>query len=137
MPRPVPAWLRRSTGNIGLARDPGPKGWAISYRARLMAMRPTTKLSSRRFSRGSCRSNSFRSPTTEHPHVAQAICRTGNLRAVQILLGHTKIESAVRYLGIEVDHIVDGCALLPSAATAMKVAAISSLPALQTNLVIT
>ena len=29
--------------------------------------------------------------------------RTGNLRAVQLLLGHTKIESTVRYLGIEVD----------------------------------
>jgi integrase len=29
--------------------------------------------------------------------------RTGNLCAVQLLLGHTKIESAVRYLGIEVD----------------------------------
>ncbi len=28
---------------------------------------------------------------------------TGNLRAVQLLLGHTKIESTVRYLGIEVD----------------------------------
>lgn len=29
--------------------------------------------------------------------------RTGNLRAVQLLLGHTKIESTVRYLGIAVD----------------------------------
>src|SRR3979490_258784 len=29
--------------------------------------------------------------------------RTGNLRAVQLLLGHTKIESTVKYLGIEVD----------------------------------
>ena len=29
--------------------------------------------------------------------------RTGNLRAVQILLGHTKIESTVRYLGVDVD----------------------------------
>jgi len=29
--------------------------------------------------------------------------RTGNLRAVQLLLGHTKIESAVRYLRVEVD----------------------------------
>ena len=29
--------------------------------------------------------------------------RTGNLRAVQLLLRHTKIESTVRYLGIEVD----------------------------------
>jgi site-specific recombinase XerC len=29
--------------------------------------------------------------------------KTGNLRAVQLLLGHTNIESTVRYLGIEVD----------------------------------
>ena len=29
--------------------------------------------------------------------------RTRNLRAVQLLLGHTKLESTVRYLGIEVD----------------------------------
>jgi integrase len=29
--------------------------------------------------------------------------RTGNLRAVQLLLGHTRIESTVRYLDIEVD----------------------------------
>jgi integrase len=29
--------------------------------------------------------------------------KTGNLRVVQLFLGHTKIESTVRYLGIEVD----------------------------------
>ena len=29
--------------------------------------------------------------------------KTGNLRAVQILLGHTKLESTVRYLGVEVE----------------------------------
>jgi integrase len=34
---------------------------------------------------------------------AQIYHKTGNLRAVQLLLGHTKIESTVRYLGIEVD----------------------------------
>jgi integrase len=28
---------------------------------------------------------------------------TGNLRAAQLLLGHRKIESTVRYLGIKVD----------------------------------
>jgi site-specific recombinase XerC len=34
---------------------------------------------------------------------AQIFRKTGNLRAVQLLLGHTKLESTVRYLGIEVD----------------------------------
>ncbi len=29
--------------------------------------------------------------------------RTGNIRACQLLLGHTKLESTVRYLGVEVD----------------------------------
>lgn len=29
--------------------------------------------------------------------------QTGNLRAVQILLGHTKLESIVRYLGVDID----------------------------------
>ncbi len=33
--------------------------------------------------------------------------RTKNLRAVQILLGHTKLESTVRYLGIEVDDALE------------------------------
>jgi integrase len=35
--------------------------------------------------------------------VALIYRRTGNLKAVQLLLGHTKLESTVRYLGIEVD----------------------------------
>ena len=33
--------------------------------------------------------------------------RTNNLRAVQLLLGHTKLESTVRYLGIEVDDALE------------------------------
>ncbi|GAB2920860.1 hypothetical protein GCM10027093_69530 [Paraburkholderia jirisanensis] len=33
--------------------------------------------------------------------------RTKNLRAVQLLLGHMKLESTVRYLGIEVDDALE------------------------------
>ena len=33
--------------------------------------------------------------------------RTKNLRAVQLLLGHTKLESTVQYLGIEVDDALE------------------------------
>jgi site-specific recombinase XerC len=35
--------------------------------------------------------------------VAQIYNKTGNLRAVQLLLGHTKMDSTVRYLGVDLD----------------------------------
>lgn len=33
--------------------------------------------------------------------------RTRNIRAVQLLIGHTKLESILRYLGIEVDDALE------------------------------
>jgi len=33
--------------------------------------------------------------------------KTKNIRVVQLLLGHTKLESTVRYLGIEVDDALE------------------------------
>jgi integrase len=42
-------------------------------------------------------------PTLRRTKAAQIYRKTGNLRAVQLLLGHTKLESTVRYLGVEVD----------------------------------
>ena len=33
--------------------------------------------------------------------------RTGNLRAVQLLLGHTKIESTVRNLGVDIEDALE------------------------------
>jgi site-specific recombinase XerD len=33
--------------------------------------------------------------------------RTKNLRTVQLMLGHTKLESTVRYLGIEIDDALE------------------------------
>jgi len=35
--------------------------------------------------------------------VAQIYRKTGNLRAVQLLLGHTKMDSTMRYLGVELE----------------------------------
>lgn len=35
--------------------------------------------------------------------VAQIYKKTGNLRAVQLLLGHTKMDSTVRYLGVDIE----------------------------------
>lgn len=35
--------------------------------------------------------------------VAQIYRKTGNLRAVQLLLDHTKMDSTVRYLGVELE----------------------------------
>jgi site-specific recombinase XerC len=41
---------------------------------------------------------------THSPNKATLIYRrTGNLQAVQFLLGHEKVESTVRYLDLEVD----------------------------------
>lgn len=57
-------------------------------------MRSPTKISPTRFSENSavCR---------------EAYCRTKNLRAVQVLLGRTTLESTVRQLGIEVDDALE------------------------------
>lgn len=45
--------------------------------------------------------------TMRRTKAALIYCRTKNLRTVQLLLGHTKFESTVRYLGIEVDDALE------------------------------
>lgn len=41
------------------------------------------------------------------PKVALLYKKTGNLRACPLLLGHAKLESTVRYLGVEVDDALE------------------------------
>ncbi len=49
--------------------------------------------------------------------------RTKNLRAVQLLLGHTKLESTLRYLGIEVDDALE----MPEQTEILRLSAVSNL----------
>jgi site-specific recombinase XerC len=55
-----------------------------------------------RFSIG-LETNAYGTHSMRRTKAAQIYKKTGNLRAVQILLGHTKLETTVRYLGVEVD----------------------------------
>lgn len=45
--------------------------------------------------------------TTRRTKASLIYRRTKSLRAVQLLLGHTKLESTVRYLGIELDDALE------------------------------
>jgi site-specific recombinase XerD len=48
-------------------------------------------------------SSAYGTHSMRRTRAAQIYRKTGNLRAIQLLLGHMKSESTVRYLGIEVD----------------------------------
>lgn len=48
-------------------------------------------------------SGSYGTHTMRRTKASLIYRRTRNLRAVQLLLGHTKLESTVRYLGIDVE----------------------------------
>jgi integrase len=51
--------------------------------------------------------NDYGTHTMRRTKAALIYRRTKNLRAVQLLLGHAKLESTVRYLGIEVDDALE------------------------------
>ncbi len=47
--------------------------------------------------------SAFGTHSMRRTKVTQIYKKTGNLRAVQLLLGHTKMDSTVRYLGVELE----------------------------------
>lgn len=49
------------------------------------------------------RSSDYGTHSLRRTKAAMIYKATGNLRAIQILLGHTKIENTVRYLGVEIE----------------------------------
>ena len=47
--------------------------------------------------------SAFGTHSLRRTKVTQIYKKTGNLRAVQLFLGHTKLDSTVRYLGVELE----------------------------------
>jgi integrase len=47
--------------------------------------------------------NAYSTHSMRRTKVAQIYKKTGNLRAVQLLRGHTKMDSTVRYLGVDIE----------------------------------
>jgi site-specific recombinase XerC len=93
---------RRSA--IGLAMAGQPAASSCSRAASVISRisrRDSTLESS--ITGSSAPSSAYGTHSMRRTKAAQIYKKTGNLRAVQLLLGHTKLESTVRYLGIEVD----------------------------------
>ena len=73
------------------------------FRARLyLSTRQYARIVHARVESAGLDSSAYGTHSMRRTKVAQIYKKMGNLRAVQLLLGHTKLESTVRYLGIEV-----------------------------------
>jgi site-specific recombinase XerC len=80
--------------------------WLFPSRSRLgehLTTRHYSRLVDRWVALISLDPSAFGTHSLRRTKVALVYKRTGNIRACQLLLGHTKLESTVRYLGIEVD----------------------------------
>lgn len=100
--RSISAWVEQK----GLSLD----DWLFPSR-----MRPGFHLSTRQYARlvdkwvalVGLDPSGYGTHSLRRTKVALLYKKTGNLRACQLLLGHTKLESTVRYLGVEVDDALE------------------------------
>lgn len=106
----VMAWLNRITPaisarnlTVSLQRGASPSP-TRSYDSRPhISTRQYARIVRRWVERAGLANSAYGTHSLRRTKAAQICKKTGNLRAVQLLLGHTKLESTVRYLGIEVD----------------------------------
>ena len=98
----VLAWLERRSGSV--------HDYAFPSRCD-----PSNHLSTRQFGRIvdewvsaiGLKPQDYGTHSLRRTKAAMIYKQTGNLRAVQILLGHTKIESTVRYLGVDIEDALE------------------------------
>jgi integrase len=112
--RPVPFEITEPTREALTAwlkiRGDRPDGWLFPSRCR-----PGGHLSTRQYARLvrewvrliDLEPGAYGTHSLRRTKVALVYKKTGNLRACQLLLGHRKLESTVRYLGIEVDDALE------------------------------
>ena len=97
---------RRSIGGWLDRRGADPSDWLFPSR-----MYPGRHLSTRQYARLlkqwieiiGLEPSGYGTHSLRRTKVCLLYRKTGNLRACQLLLGHTKLESTVRYLGVEID----------------------------------
>jgi len=101
---------RRSLADWLRIRRDNPQGWLFPSR-----MRPGEHISTRQYIRLLKRwitdvglePAAYGTHSLRRTKVALLCRKTGNLRACQPLLGHTKLESTARYLGVELDDALE------------------------------
>lgn len=92
------AWLERRSGSIEDYTSPS----RIDHSAH-MSSRQYARLVDEWVTAEGLRREDYTTHSLRRTKASIIYKATGNLRAVQILLGHTKIENTVRYLGIDVE----------------------------------
>lgn len=92
------AWLERRGGTVG--------DYAFPSRVDLsghLSTRQYARLVDEWVTAIGLRSAEYGTHSLRRTKAAMIYRATGNLRAIQILLGHTKIENTVRYLGVDIE----------------------------------
>jgi integrase len=92
------AWLERRGGTINDHAFP-----SRVDQAHHMSTRQYARLVDEWVSAIGLRRQEYGTHSLRHTKASMIYKATGNLRAVQILLGHTKIENTVRYLGVDIE----------------------------------
>jgi site-specific recombinase XerC len=91
------ATMREQTERLGIACDWSPVGKLQG------AVRERGTGMMRKFMSLGLEPSAYCTHSMRRTNVAQIYNKIGNLRAVQLLLGHTKMDGAVRYLGVDIE----------------------------------